>query len=119
MVTAVQQVQSFLQDFKVKLGIWGIIFRDERGKNVQALLDLDITPAFREKIVRELVATDFCEGPLAEKLYGGADMWVFGKVVEGQEVYIKISLGFAGTKVICISFRVAQHILKYPLKNRI
>lgn len=44
------EVQTFLRDFKVKLGIWGVVFRDDRGKNAQALLNLEITPVFREKI---------------------------------------------------------------------
>ncbi|SFD02501.1 hypothetical protein SAMN05518672_10197 [Chitinophaga sp. CF118] len=49
MVTS-EDVQSFLQDFKIKLGIWGIVFRDDRGKNAKTLLSLEITPAYREAI---------------------------------------------------------------------
>lgn len=112
-----EDVQSFLHDFKAKLGIWGVIFRDDRGKNAQALLDLEVTPVFREKILKELQVTDYSEGPKTQNLYGGADMWVFGKNVKGQEVYIKITLGFAGAQVICISFHVAEHPMKYPLKK--
>ena len=112
-----EEVHSFLQDFKVKLGIWGVVFRDDRGKNAQALLNLEITPVFREKILKELQVTDYYEGPAKENLYGGADMWVFGKTIKGQEVYIKITLGFSGAQVICISFHVAEHPMKYPLKN--
>jgi hypothetical protein len=66
------QVQSFLQDFKVKLGIWGVVFRDDRGKNAQALLELDITPAYRVEILKELTAKDYYEGPKKETLYGGS-----------------------------------------------
>jgi hypothetical protein len=112
-----EEVHSFLQDFKVKLGIWGVIFRDDRGKNAQALLNLEITPVFREKILKELQVTDYYEGPKKENLYGGADMWVFGKTIKGQEVYIKITLGFSGAQVICISFHVAEHPMDYPFKN--
>jgi hypothetical protein len=111
------EVRSFLQDFKAKLGIWGVVFRDERGKNAQTLLTLEISPMAREKIVKELQVADYCEGPKTEKLYGGADMWVFGKTVKGQEVYIKVTLGFFGAQVICISFHVAEFPLNYPLKN--
>lgn len=111
------EVQSFLQDFKVKLGIWGVIFRDERNKNAQALLNLDISPAAREKTLKELQVMDYCEGPKQENLYGGSDMWVFGKTINKQEVYIKITLGFAGRQVICISFHVAEHPMKYPFKK--
>ncbi len=112
-----EEVHSFLQDFKVKLGIWGVVFRDDRGKNAQALLNLEITPVFREKILKELQVGDYYEGPKKENLYGGADMWVFGKTIKGQEVYIKITLGFSGAQVICISFHVAEHPMDYPLKN--
>jgi len=111
------EVEHFLHDFKVKLGIWGVVFRDDRSKNAQALLDLDITPVLREQILKTLQAIDYCEGPNSENLYGGADMWIFGKIVKGQEVYIKISLGVTGAKVICISFHVAEHAMKYPLKK--
>lgn len=112
-----EEVHSFLQDFKIKLGIWGVVFRDDRGKNAQALLNLEITPVFREKILKELQTTDYYEGPKKENLYSGADMWVFGKTIKGQEVYIKITLGFSGAQVICISFHVAEHPMDYPLKN--
>lgn len=110
------EVQAFLQDFKAKLAVWGIVFRDERGKNAQALLTLDITPVHREKVLKELGVTDYNEGPHEEKLYGGSDMWVFGKTVKNIEIYIKITLGFCGKQVICISFHEAERPLNYPFK---
>ena len=36
-------VELFLSDFKFKLGFYGILFRDERGKNAKTLADLEIT----------------------------------------------------------------------------
>jgi hypothetical protein len=56
------------------------------------------------------------EGPLEEKLYGGSDMWVFGKTLKKKEVYIKITLGAYGGSVICISFHLAEYKMQYPLK---
>jgi hypothetical protein len=38
-----EEVNAFLQDFKAKLGIWGVVFRDDRGENLQTLLALEIT----------------------------------------------------------------------------
>jgi len=116
-MASADDIQLFLQDFKTKLGIWGVIYRDDRGKNAQSLLDLEITPDFRDNVLKELEVTDYSEGPKLEALYGGSDMWVFGKSIKGQEVYIKITLGFAGREVICISFHVLQHPMKYPLKK--
>lgn len=111
------EIKGFLDDFKAKLGVWGVIFRDDRGKNTQALLDLDITKDERISLLKKITVVDYCEGPLEEKLHGGQDMWVFGKEMKGKELYIKIALGVKGAKVICISFHVAEYNLSYPLKK--
>ena len=70
----------------------------------------------RKMTLERLVVQDYSEGPLEEKLYGGSDMWVFGKQIKTKEVYIKISLGAHGSSVICISFHIAEHTMNYPLK---
>lgn len=111
------EIQAFLADFQAKLSVWGVVFRDDRGKNTQALLDLDITRDERISLLKKLVIEDYSEGPLEEKLHGGQDMWVFGKEMKNKELYIKISLGVNGSKVICISFHVAEHKMNYPLKT--
>lgn len=110
------EVASFLKDFKEKMKFWDVLFRDDRGKNAQALVDLEIRPIERKAILETLETKDYSEGPLEEKLYGGADMWVFGKAVKNRIVYIKISMGVFGSSVICISFHLAQHKMNYPLK---
>jgi len=111
-----KSVKAFLKDFKHKMSFWNVVFRDDRGKNAQALLDLELRPVDRKVILQALEVKDYSEGPLKEKLYSGADMWVFGKAIKKEEVYIKISMGAAGASVICISFHVAEHKMKYPLK---
>jgi len=110
------EVSSFLRDFKEKMKFWDVLFRDDRGKNAQTLVDLELRPTERKAILETLEIKDYSEGPLEEKLYGGADMWVFGKTVKGKEVYIKITMGVMGSSVICISFHLAQHKMQYPLK---
>jgi len=109
-------VAAFLKDFKEKMKFWDVLFRDDRGKNVQALIDLELRPIDRKAILETLETKDFSEGPLEEKLYGGADMWVFGKTIKKKEVYIKITMGAMGSSVICISFHLALHKMNYPLK---
>lgn len=110
------EVVSFLKDFKDKMKFWDVIFRDERGKNTQALVDLELRPVERKAILETLGPKDYSQGPFEEKLYGGADMWVFGKTIRKQEVYIKITMGALGASVICISFHLAEHKMKFPLK---
>ncbi len=110
------EVATFLQNFKEKMIFWDVIFRDERGKNMQALLALELRPVERKTILETLVTKDYSEGPHEEKLYGGADMWIFGKTIKKKEVYIKITMGTFGNSLICISFHLAQHKMNYPLK---
>ncbi len=93
-----------------------MLYRDDRGKNAQALLDLELRPVERTKIIKTLEINDYSEGPLEEALYGGSPMWVFGKTVKNTEVYIKITLGNENNRTICISFHIAEHPLTYPFK---
>ena len=115
MVT-VDEVKAFLDQFNVKAQIFGIRFRDDRGKNRDALLQLDITPLQREVIVKNLLVHDYVEGPVIDELNKKGEMWVFGKDVKEREVYIKITLGYENGQTICISFHIAEHPLKYPFK---
>ena len=89
-----KEVTAFLKDFKTKMEIWDILFRDERGKNAQALAALEIRPIERKTILENLTAKDYSQGPID----------------------IKITLGALGTSVICISFHLAEHKMHYPLK---
>ena len=110
------EVQRFLRTFHAKLKVFDILFRDDRGKNRQALFDLDITPVYRVEIIKNLAVTDYSAGPIVSELDKNTEMWVFGKDVKNREVYIKISLGFPNASVICISFHLAEHDLRYPYK---
>ena len=111
------KVLSFLNDFKEKMKLWDVLFRDDRGKNSQTLVDLELRPIERKAILETLETKDYSEGPIEEKLYNGADMWVFGKTVKKREVYIKITMGAMGSSVICISFHIAEYKIHYTLRQ--
>ncbi len=115
-MTSVVEVTSFLRNFKEKMKFWDVLFRDDRNKNAQALIDLELRPIDRITVLETLDIKDYSEGPLTETLYKGADMWVFGKTVKKKEVYIKITMGAMNSSVICISFHLAQHKMNYPFK---
>ena len=42
-----EDVQNFLNQFHEKMKIFGIIYRDDRGKNQKTLEELDIVPLYR------------------------------------------------------------------------
>ena len=112
-----KEVFEYLEGLKVKIRIFGLIFLDDRGKNSQTLLDLEITPIKRREIIAELKPEDYSEGPLEDKMHGILPMWVFGRTVKGKEIYIKISMGQSNRSAVCISFHIAEHPLKYPFKD--
>ena len=115
-MTTILDVEAFLSDFRIKSGVFGLVFRDTRQKNTQALFDLELTGAKRLDIVKSIIAKDYSEGPIDDNLFGIASLWVFGKKYKDQEIYIKISMGQKNDQTICISFHCAEHPIKYPLK---
>lgn len=84
----VEEVKAFLDLFNTKVQVFGILFRDDRQKNKEALQVLDITPLQRELIVKNIQVQDYVEGPVIDVLNKHTEMWVFGKDVKGREVYI-------------------------------
>lgn len=112
-----EQVEDFLKRLKEKIKVFDIIFRDDRGKNLQTLATLERTPIYRKQVVLSIEPEDYVEGPIVDTLNKMGEMWVFGKNVKGQEVYIKITLGQPNSSTICISFHIAEHPLNHPFMN--
>ena len=113
---SISEVETFLNQFQTKMKIFGIIYRDDRGKNQKALEELEIIPSYRKVIIESLKSEDYVEGPIIDPLNKLGEMWVFGKDIKGKEVYIKIMLGGVNCQTICISFHIAEHPLSYPFK---
>lgn len=116
-IATTQQVKAFLQRLKSKATVFQIIYLDKRPKNAETLGKLDITPNARDQIIQDLTVQDYYRGPRPEDFYGGdSEMWEFGKNVNEEEVYIKVTLGQSGKPVICISFHIAERPISYPFK---
>lgn len=113
----IDDVNKFLDEFKVKAKVFGIIFRDDRKKNTETLFSLGISGRIREKIVFSLEGEDYSQGPILDTLNEGYDMWVFGKDYNGTELYIKITI--IGGNALCISFHEAEHRIIYPFKKEV
>jgi hypothetical protein len=97
--------------------IFGILFRDDRGKNQATLQELEIVPSYRTVVIENLCAEDYVQGPVVDELNRLGEMWVFGKDVKGREVYIKVMITGVTSQTICISFHIAEHPLIYPFKE--
>ena len=56
-----EEVQRFLNQMKEKIKVFGIIYRDDRGKNAQTLIDLEITPKYRDSVIINIEVEDYSE----------------------------------------------------------
>lgn len=116
-MTTREGVEKFLSQFKIKLEVFDIFFLDGREKNSQALLDLNISRFERLEVVKSIQTEDYSDGPIVDDLNNFKEMWVFGKDVNGCEVYIKVAMGDPNNRTICISFHKAEHKMAYPFKQ--
>jgi len=107
-------VRQFLIDLKNLIYDKGLIVQN-REVNKQNLLELGLTGKQREEIVISLSVADYCSGPTKD-MYQPGDYWIFGKIIDGDEIYIKLKIvGQQGEEfAVCFSFHKSEHSLKYP-----
>lgn len=111
-------VKSFLQELKQIIKTWEIFFINRPKNNVQDLADLGITANSRKEIVAQLEVEDYSEGPEPETQFNGKELWVFGKTIKKQEIYIKLTISKITGGAICISFHKAERPMKFPFKEQ-
>jgi len=98
--TTKDEVKKFLQELQAVLSTGNLLFIS-RGVNIQTL-------------VGKIVLEDYSEGPLKNDQFGDEPMWVFGKIINAKEIYIKVTI--SALDVICISFHTSQYPMNYPFK---
>jgi hypothetical protein len=118
MIATLAEIQKFLNDFHQKVEVFDIFFLDDREKNLKSIPELELIPGARKQVVQSLTVDDYSEGPIKNLLNKWGDLWVFGKDIKGQEVYIKIAYGVPNGRAICISFHLAEYPMKYPYKKK-
>jgi hypothetical protein len=115
MATA-EEVESFLQSFKVCIEFGAKVRFRRTPKNVQGLVDLDMTEAQAIERIAKLTAVDYCIGPEPDRDEDGKEVWIFGCWECGVEVYIKLRLDPATpfSHPVVRSFHPAEWPLAYP-----
>jgi hypothetical protein len=118
-----ESVKDFLKEVKQtmvtkneKYDTWDLV---HRSKNMECLTELGFTIPDMYNTILSLSVSNYCDGPthdLSEK----GDFWVFGKIIEGKEVYIKLKLAAISIikKVRIISFHIAEEAMCYPLLEK-
>ena len=117
MIATLAEIQKFLNEFHQKVEVFDLIILNEREKNARTQAALELTPNGQREVIKSIEVEDYSEGPIKNLLNAWGDLWVFGKDVNGQEVYIKIAYGMPNSHAICISFHVAEFPMNYPYKK--
>ena len=112
------EVKSFLDQMKTWLTFLnGNVVYDTRPKNRQFMVDMEWTQSSTKKEwLLKLEPEDYFEGPDENEMPERNPVWKFGKRIEGKLCYIKIYL-LKSPNVYCISFHLAEHDMRLPLKN--
>jgi hypothetical protein len=111
-------VRKFLKKFK-KIASGGRgIYMVPREESLKALAELGLTKRNFKELILTLSVTDYCAGPKRDIDRSG-EIWIFGKQVEGREIYIKLKMAQVSGKMIakCISFHPAAFPLCYPFQT--
>jgi len=114
-----EPVRDFLEEVKetitnpaTRYDGWLLVRRPE---SAECIAELGYTFADVREAILGLSVADYCSGPLRDRDMPG-NLWVFGKVIQGKEVYIKLKLAKVGPmkRVRIVSFHFAEEPLSYP-----
>ena len=121
------EVKAFLDEFKVKARVFGIVYNTDKEENQQTLFNLELFGSKRDEYILNLQPEDYYQGP-DENDYdsGEGPVWMFGigikKHGRGKKIpiYIKIYITkIEGAPNYCISFHVARFEMTFPYKTQL
>lgn len=114
-----REVESFLQQFCVCVEFGAKVQFRRTPKNVQGLIDLNMTEAQVIGRVLKLTLFDYCRGPEPDGDEDGKEIWVFGCREAGTEVYVKLRLDPTKpfSRPVVRSFHPAEYPLAFPHKK--
>jgi len=114
-MTSNQEVEEFLAQLRLAIaeGRYQLV---PRKKNLDDIARLGLSVRMAKSIVIELAPEDYLKGPEWDLDGSEGDVWVFGKIIEETQIYIKLKLEKGNVKVL--SFHVAERRLKRPLGDK-
>lgn len=114
---SIRDVRDFLLEFKQIATSGRGVDIVPRAETRPTLARLGLTMANLEELLLGLSVADYCKGPEADR-DRPESIWIFGREIEGQEIYIKLKVAKVGDRRIakCISFYFAQYPLRYPYR---
>jgi len=109
------EVNKFLGNFKKCMTDKGLLLIP-RPKNMETITNLGLTLLDVRKEILKLDHMDYISGPKEDRDFPG-EVWEFGKLIEMEDVYIKLKLK-TSSKPVCLSFHFFERDVKYPFKTK-
>ena len=116
-IASQSDINNFLFQFKFFAQITGQFTFLERYKNMQALAQLGISIEQALNVILGLTYKNYIRGPVTDSDYPDRNIWEFGCVLDGKEIYIKLSDNLSHNFAKCISFHEADFSISYPYQN--
>ena len=111
------QVKLFLFQFKEFAQNVLSFYPREESLNTIARLGITIQQAKNE--ILGLTYEDYYRGPIPDtNPKKGGEYWEFGKLICGQEIFIKLKTVSEYDAAICFSFHIPERKIEYPFKRR-
>lgn len=107
-----EEVKETITNPATRYDGWLLVRRPE---SAECIAGLGYTLADVREAILGLSVADYCAGPLHDRDAPG-NLWVFGKVIQGKEVYIKLKLAKVGPvkRVRIVSFHFPEEPLSHP-----
>jgi len=89
----------------------------ERDKSRDTIAHLGITPKQAKQEILGLTYEDYYRGPIPDKDRKGEKFWEFGKIICGEEIFIKLKTISKHSVAVCFSFHIPDKTIEYPYKG--
>jgi len=111
------QIKLFLFHFK-ELAQKYFVFT-EREISLDTITSLGITVSQAKNEILGLTYEDYYRGPILDTdSKKGGEYWEFGKIICGQEIFIKLKTIPEYGVAICFSFHTPERQIEYPFRRR-
>ena len=111
-------IRDFLVEFKGIMAKGRGLDIVNRRENIDTLAKMGLTMKNLIEEIMTLSVENYCQGPEPDRDRPG-DIWVFGKKLGAEEIYIKLKIAQVGKEKIakCLSFHAANFPLCYPCRG--
>jgi cyclophilin family peptidyl-prolyl cis-trans isomerase len=121
MSTKEDDTRKFLMEFKARASQKGGLYIVPRDVNIVTMAQLGLTDATLRTELLSLSVEDYYQGPELDEdaSKNGKEVWMFGKVINGCEVYLKLKNFDVGPhkRAKCLSIHPADFPIYYPFRK--